>query len=264
MDELKIKSNYKKNYIITAKLFLLHVFIFHFNTLVGFFVMQPVRDSVKPNVTKGFVFGTNLVFFQNNAIVYMIVIYAIHDRLSLVQVFLESLKNDCEVTEKEVVRKLRRISVFIDKIGDTLDTMKICYTILIFIAINYFTFYTILSIYGSISFAFIHSSYLDFAFCCVTLVWEFYYAPFFFWIFMFSSLIQREAKEIQLTVSKIAVKWRNKKICRRANLINMQLSHRRLLIECALFLVNWKFFFTFIGICFSYLVIIIQFELKDI
>lgn len=265
MQKMKINANHKKAFVIAASLFFFQLLLFLSNSFFGFLILRPVRSKLSPNVTKGTVFGISALLFQNSAVVYMITLYAIYYRLCLANEFLAKLNNDKKISEKDVVKKVKNISAFIDKICDTLELMKICYSIKLIAYALHFLFYNILCIYGWICYFFRgQSSYFDLVHCSLTFFWEIYYAPFFIWVFLFSDLIQQEGRRLIMVLNRISQNGRSIRIEKRITLTIMQINNRQYLIECGIFVINWKFLFVFMGICFSYLLIIMQFEFNGV
>ena len=268
MQELKINVNHKKVLTVTILTFTFYIVLFCLTTTFSYYYTSPIREeiSIDNNEIRGIFFILTVLLFQNNAIVYMITLYIIYTRLSLICGFLEKLSTNHETSFEEVVGKLKSIAKFVDRISDTLDLMKVCYTIRISVHVVHFTFNTVLSVYGFISyFLKSQSTYMDFAFGCITLQWEIYYAPFFIWVFIFSNLIQRKGKRISMKMLQVlSKKNRSRTINKRTRLINMQLHHRRILIECGVFVVDWKLFSLVVSSALSYLLIIVQFEFKNV
>lgn len=269
MQHLGIEANHKEVVILTISIFSFYYVCFVITSVFCFFFTAPIQDQMGDNHFRATLFIISVIFYQNSAIVYMIFIHLIHLRLSLVRKLIQNLINDQKLTTEELLAKLKTIAIFIDRVGDTLDEMKICYTVKLAVYIFYFLFYTVLSIYGYISyFCNSKSSFTDLNYSGLIVSWEFYYAPFFIWIFIFSTRVKLESQAISMLSQKLLLKKSQKdsslKIGRRLKFITMQLFHRQLLIECGVFTVDWKLLFFIIGSIFSYLLIIIQFELKDI
>lgn len=126
--------------------------------------------------------------------------------------------------------------------------MKICYTVLLVGFMVHFTFDSVLCIYGIISYLYNRQPKpLDFIFCSTTIIWQIYIILFFVWIFIFSNLIAREGKRIEMAGHRIAGRLCNKQVNKRVILISMQFHHRRPLIECGIYNIDWKLLFFIIG-----------------
>ena len=264
MQRLKIKVNNKKVFMIVTGVFASYFISNILFVILSYLVMEPASRQIVTNFLSGTFYAINVVLSQNNASAYMMITYLIYSRLLLVRKFLESVCINQRMAEKETVKNIRKVCVFVDKIGDTLDWMKISYTIMLIGYIAHFTFYSVLSIYGFLSYGYnIDRSYLDLVFSSITMLWNIYYAPFFIWIFIFSNRIEQEAKLIEMSAHRISDKRRSMKITRIVNLISMQFYHRRLTIECGVYVIDYKLLFLLISSIFSYLLIIIQFEFKN-
>jgi 7tm Chemosensory receptor len=213
------------------------------------------------NVLK-IMFTYNSLAYQSYTIIYMIIIYLIYSRLSFITDFLKTMKYDSK--KDHVLKELKVVADLIDEVCDALKSIKFCYTINTVIYTLHYSFYTILSIYGVISFLLRrNASEFDRKYVLLNLTWNAFYAPFAIWVFLMSNWIKKSGKIIEIEIHRVLSKVRHdEKIHKKAQLIFMQLYHRRPIISCGVFTIDWYFLFHLIGLSFSYLVIIIQFELK--
>lgn len=217
---------------------------------------------------KGFLYAINIITYLTYSVGYMLLLYLIYSRLCLINKFVRKIAdNDCEKNEAKIVDDLKRARILIDTVCDYLEVVKKCYTISNIVNIIQYSFFAILGIYGLISyFAQPNSIISDLAYSLLTIVWIAYYTPFVAWVFVVANLIIKEGKRTEVLVQRIMCKKQRKhsKIHKKVQIILMQLHHRRPVIECGVFIIDWKFLFYTLGVCFSYLVIIIQFEFKNV
>lgn len=232
---------------------------------VSFLVSRTYADlNSATNVTSA-VYFLNVVAYQNYAIGFMLTIYKIRLLLSDVCQLLETgEKHSTGTTNQEMLDDLKDFAVMIDKICDCLERLKIGYTVNTVGFLMHFSFFTILNVYSVLSyFLKANVGIHDMHHCILTTSWEIYYAPFVVWTFVISNLIISEGKRIGIIIRKLCYKSQHKeKFQKRASILLLQLHHRPPLVSCGVFVIDWKLLFQLIGACFSYLVIIIQFEFK--
>lgn len=268
MLQLRLDGGNRKILTLMISMFISYNLLFLSNMFTFRILILPIKDEIAAStndIFKPLMFTLNILFFQGYIVMYMMIIYLTYSRLSLIRRYFETFINDRKSAPKEVVESLMRISVFMDRICDTLDLMKICYTTGLVFYLTHFTFQSVISIYGFISYYFAsHSGYYDLGNSSVTMTWEIFYAPAFFWIFIFANLIKKEGKKLSKLTRTILLNKYHEKINKRMKLMNMQLLHREMHIESAFYVIDWKLLFFIIGEVFSYLVIVVQFEFKSI
>lgn len=137
MTELKINGNYLRLFIIASSVFTFYLLLL-FTIL---FFLSPIFKKFGFGLADhvGFLVALNTLTSQNNLIVYMLVIYTIYHRLSLLNINVQKLESDQLKSDSEVVTDLKKIAGIIDKICGTLDILKISYSISNFIYVIHFT-----------------------------------------------------------------------------------------------------------------------------
>lgn len=212
------------------------------------------------------ILSVNSVTYQSFVIVQMLIIYLVYLRLVAIDDFLKQPEANGKVLNTEIIlNKVKIAAILVDKICDALEAIKVCYTMNNIYYILSYSFYTIFFVYGVASYCFaINSSRMELTFTLMSLVWNTYYAPFIIWLFVFGNRITKAGKNIEDQLQIILVRnFKETAVCKKTTLVFMQISHRRPIITCGIFNIDWYFLFCVIGICFSYVVIIVQFELKS-
>lgn len=247
--------------------FVTYTILFLIVLFLNGFIIEISRKEFEKEWTfsgfNGLVLAFNTFAFTNNAIVYMLILYIIYNRLTLINEYLKKLqKSECQ--SRDITKSFKDVATFVDRVCDCLGSLKVCFTIKIVTYLIHFAFFVILGTYGIISyFLQQNSTRLDLAHSLITLTWEIYYAPVVIWIYIFTNAIKRQGKEIEINIQKLLYKNRqNIKVYKNSSFVSMQLHHRRPIIECGVFVLDWNLLLYSITACFSYLVIIIQFELN--
>lgn len=259
MSDLHIDLKPQHLFIATVSLFAGYLAWFLLNMSAFHYISLPVQHNMHFNIFDGVLFAINSLSYQNYLVGYMVCIYTIYFRLFHIRKYIEHsepIKNNLE-------QDLKGVASLVDKICDSLDCLKVCYTINTVIYLSHFAFYSIIATYGFISyFSKTNRSSLELTLSLMTLCWHSYYAPFVIWMFLLASWIKKEGKMIEVFIQKLLHKTPSQKVKthKRAEFIFMQLHHRRPLISCGVFVIDWHLLFYFMGICFSYLVIVIQFD----
>jgi hypothetical protein len=80
-------------------------------------------------------------------------------------------------------------------------------------------------------------------------------------MFLYAKWIQEEEEGVESFLQKLLNNSdHGLKAHRALHSLSMQMEHRRALIDCSMFVIDWKLLFYGFCACASYLVIIIQFE----
>lgn len=167
----------------------------------------------------------------------------------------ENMKNFDELSIKSLSRQS---SIIYDALCDVCDEFSKFYAIFVII---YFTALIIFTVYCNfICFVLIQSpSYHLFFFLCYFLLWLFICMPFILWTLTFSSLIATEGRKTADILYKV-VEYKKLLNSRRiSENFHLQIMHRQPKISCGLYDINWKSFFVFACLVFSFSIILIQF-----
>lgn len=228
-------------------------------------VLRETMVAVSSEDLVGIFFTFNAVAYQNYCSIHICIIYVVYLRLSLISNFLNTVgKNQQNFSVEDILKKLKVCAELVDKVCDTLESIKFCYTVNTVNYILHYSFYTIISLYSIVSYTFrTNATRSDLIYVLLNISWNIYFAPFFICLFLLSNCIKKLGKKIESQIHKILSESRHElKVYKRANMILMQLSHERPLVSCGVFVIDWYLLFFFMDLCFSYLVIAVQFEWK--
>lgn len=266
MELLRINHRLHQLFCVAASVFLIYSILLILNVVSNAFIVSSIVDRIKMDELTGLLFGFHILCIQHYFIGYMLIIYVIYFRMKLIRKFLEKLGNERErLSVEQMITNLKSVMIFIDRIGDTIESVKFGYTINAVAYVAYFSFFTILTVHGFLSYFFQpNSTDLDLVYSILSSCWEIYYSPVFIWIFFFANQLRKECMKIQVSTQKLFFKTHQQelKVHKIAEFFLMQLHHRLPIISCGVFSIYWNFLFYLIATFFSYLIIIIQFEFQ--
>lgn len=264
MTLLKISGHYKKLFLIALILNAFYAVLLVFVLTSIYSLAVPMSNGTSLPLFKIALSAINIFTFQKQAIVYMMILFSFYFRLKLLNHLLRECQNG-HSTLQDIITNLKGVRYLIDMICDNMESTKTCFTVTAVICILHFSFLTILLVYGIITFWFSdESSPTEIIHILHSVIWEIFYAPMVIWVLVTGNLIKHEGAKIEVNIQTILYKnQHDEKSFKLAELISMQLQHRRPTIECGIFVIDWKLLFFLLSLCFSYLVIIIQFEVKN-
>ena len=232
-------------------------------SLVGFnmLISQLVAENFDVDTTRGIIYLFNIVTYQNYLLVYIMTINFTNLQLEKVNEFLTDSQKCRTCNIKKMYQNLRAVADIVDRICDTLDSVKFCNTINTVTFIFFTSFYVILGIFANVSYVIrVNPNRNELFFALLVSSWIYYFSPFFIAIFFITSKIKSGGLEMESQLHNLPAKA--PELNQKLELILMQLEHRQPKISCGIFVIDWYFLFSCMSGVLSYLVIIVQFELK--
>lgn len=255
----------------SQKLFIVMLLLFSvkfLNFCIFFFANSYFLAKLKIHMEIGKFLGSLLaacaVSYQIYECINMFTIYWIYLRLSLVSDSLREMENNQGKRGQNVAKEFKKMFIIVDKICDALESIKLCHSISIVAFIVHYVLFSVFTFYGIVSYFFRRTSTeVDLIFNFLSLVVNLLFAPFCIWMFLMSNWIKKRGNEIENRIHKTLHENRLEvKVYKRAEIIFMQLRHRRPIVSCGVFIIDWHLLLYLMNLCFTYLVIIVQFELK--
>lgn len=240
-------------------------FIITFISILNSFALKQIEDSFNVTVFDFAAQGINSITYINYESFCLMTIFVVYFRLNQVRKFLSfEFENQNNFREKNLLKALKSVADVVDKLCDAVESIKFCHTINLVDYTLHYLMLVIFSVYGASSYVFRQNSTKnDKIFALMTLTWTALYTPFIIFLFLISNMIKGITKSIENTIQSILNKRNlDLKTRKTAQLLFLQLHHRRPLISCGFFVIDWYLLFYLIGIGYSYLVIITQFEWK--
>jgi hypothetical protein len=204
----------------------------------------------------------NAITHWNFQVVYFVILLVIYFRLRIVKDFLATIFEQHQSSEY-LGRKFKSVGCILDSICDALESIKFCYTIN---TVNYtlqFVFMLTLSIYSVISYAcHFDSTQMDWIYMLIIVAWTSVFTPLAISLFAITIAIKKQAKAVGEQIhSVLQEKTSSLIVQKKAELLFLQLEHRQIFVSCGYFEVGWFLLFHLFGMIYSYVLIIIQFEL---
>lgn len=244
--------------------FIVNIILFLLFQFLSGCLAWPLRENIKIKPIQAAILFSNVFLYENNILAYIMMLFVIYHRLTTLT---ESIKYLCRENQEYSSKDMKFSLIFLDKVCDTLDMLKTCYTIDSIVYLTHFAFHLTFTAYGIISYSFRNDvTYIDFTFVFLTIIWQIYHVPFVFSILIFSYLISKRGKEVETILNNITLKsfHRNIKFHAMTQTMSLQLYHRQPVIDYGVFEINWKLVFGALVSSISYLVIIVQFELINV
>jgi hypothetical protein len=204
------------------------------------------------------------MMYQNFFIGFILTIYAVYVFLDAIDDRLNTiLEQSTQMHENELMYSLKCIRIIVDKICDVLEDIKLGYSINTIGFMMYFVTFCIFCIYGTISYFLPPgTNQAELVFLALIFMWTLYNSFFFVAIILISCWIIKKVQIVEAKFHKLLLKYKaSSKICMSINTSSMQLFHRSPIYSTGLYVIDWKFLFSVFASSFTYVIIIIQFEI---
>lgn len=263
--ENRLQSKVHSLFIVGKVLIYGYALLFTFSFLSSVFIILANETAVEKNRIGQMAVSLDTFAYQNYFAGFLYLLYYIDMFLATIVEHLdELLKVEGKMKENDVIETLKVVRILFDKISDTMENLQRCYLINTIVFMIYFTFSTIFAIFGVITNFLIDSLTRNYV-SVMLIIWTFYNFPFVIGTFFYSSRIKREGRKLHAVCFKFLYQFgsnSNLKVCKSVQTLSLQVHHRRPLLSCGLFVVDWYFLFHIIGLIFSFLLIFIQFEIQ--
>uniref|UniRef100_A0A3F2ZDJ7 Gustatory receptor n=1 Tax=Lutzomyia longipalpis TaxID=7200 RepID=A0A3F2ZDJ7_LUTLO len=180
-------------------------------------------------------------------------------RFVIIPSIIENIDKSSEVTIDPEDQVIRKFAIIHDRLNSIIRETNTCFSFQIMMnMISWFiyTIYGTFNFYRLILINFKGYELLGYA----NMMWIVYHAMYLSAVVIFSSLIKAEGKKTSILLHQaINLEW-NSKIVREMRIFSQQLGHRQPIVTCGLFPFDWSLFYSSIGLCVTYLTIMIQLD----
>lgn len=204
-------------------------------------------EQIEMDAFEGIFAAINIAAYLSYQIAHMLIIVAVFTRV----------KNLNEILTRKIidVKTLGKIQL---KLFDTANLINFCFSFDLLNFFLQFVFFLIFFFFDIFHFLTTDSTLKDWIFVAISVGYLQFYFWFGAWVILHAGLLSNEVGEMEnLVQSKVTSKNDQKRFI----LLTMQLQHSKIYASSGLFEVNWNFLFIMIGSVFSYIIILIQFDL---
>ena len=263
MKVLQIDSQPMTLFLVTTMIYVWYITLFAFFGLVSSMAFDGLRNNLKNDDIGTAILCLSTLAYQFYCVGSFVVLFAVYQRLKLINQYLEKLSRFRMMREKEILKNLRTVAIFVDKICEALESIKRTFAVNTVIFLFQLVGFAISCYYSLICYFLIpKADAFDLAFVVMVWLWTMFYSPFVFLVFLLGPLINREGIKFETNIQNLLYKNDDRRIYKTAQLIHLQLLHRKPEVSCGVFKIDLKLFFYFTVFNFSYVIILVQFEFQ--
>uniref|UniRef100_A0A3F2ZDJ3 Gustatory receptor n=1 Tax=Lutzomyia longipalpis TaxID=7200 RepID=A0A3F2ZDJ3_LUTLO len=264
MRKIGIEIDYRSHYTFIM-LFLVATLVHSVAVVAITYVIMmpyPIEGRSSESVEGIFSYITSTVSFTIFSGQMLLALVAIYSRFRLLnkqfrEIFIK--RSITEIHHDDSVELIRNFASNHDHLIDIICQTNLCFSFQIMMnMISWFiyTIYGTFNFYRLILINFKGYELLGYA----NMMWIVYHAMYLSAVVIFSSLIKAEGKKTSILLHQaINLEW-NSKIVREMRIFSQQLGHRQPIVTCGLFPFDWSLFYSSIGLCVTYLTIMIQLD----
>lgn len=250
--------NHKKHQIVSTVLpisYLLYfILILYLNTIL----IEDITFNNEVDKLSGFMYLFSAVSYLSYCIMHMLVTSLIYTRLSLVN---ECLRLCIKTKDSDHLLIVRKIRILYMKVAETVELFNFCFTFNVIVYFMQFLFFMILNLFRI--YHFLTSSVFlieELNMVILGYVSMLYYFWAWLWLVLFSSWIESEGNKTSILLQTLTFSYNDLKTLEAVKLAKLQMSHKKVVISCGLFEINWSFLTIMFGSVISYFIILIQFN----
>lgn len=252
-----MKINHKRHYIVSIVIPVSYILYLVLAMYLNVVLIEDLSFNNEVDNLSGFMYIFCTVSYLSYCTMHMLLTSLIYTRISLMNECLRvSINSGCD--HLLIVRKIRILHI---KVIETIELFNFCFT---FNAIIYFLQYMFYMIFNFFRLFHLLTSSIfliaELHMMILGYVWNFYYFWAALWLVLFSSWIECEGNKTLILLQTLTFCYNDPKTLEAVKLAKLQMSHKKVVISCGLFEINWSFLTIMFGSVISYLIILIQFN----
>lgn len=257
-----IEINHKLHHVGSIVLPVCYAIAFVFLSYLSTVLIEDFSNNDQVDNLSSFMYVYGAISYLSYCIMHMLVTSLIYTRLAMVNECLKMSINSKDTDHLMIVRKIRILHM---KMVETVELYNFCFTFNTIFYNMQFMFFLIINLFRLFHF-FTSSTFLieDLNMMILTYTFNFYYFSGVLWLVLFSSWIESEGNYTLILLQTFTLSYNDSKTLQAVKLAKLQMSHKKVVISCGLFEINWNFLTTMIGSIISYLIILIQFNSSQI
>jgi hypothetical protein len=255
LKENGILVNYNRHYKVAIAISLSYYSVLLFSVTLDNYLYQKYLPDLIIDKLDGIFALINIAAYLSYQLTHMLLIGTVYFRLKFIKEIVVS-----KGSEISTIQSIQKIFVRLHK---TVNDINSCFALNL---INFFFQFLVFNIFFYFSLyhyvATKNSSPKEFVFIIILFGYLQYYFWFAAWVIFFSGLMNAEIENITEAIRIQEMNnFENLKLMKNLNIFSMLVNHCKIYITTGLFNADWPFLFVMIGANFSYLIILVQFDI---
>lgn len=253
-----MEINHKKHYIVSIAVTVGYILYLIFLLFLNVILIEDITFNNEVDELSSFMYIFSAVTYLGYCITHMLLTSLIFTRMSLIN---ECLRLSIITKESDHLLIVRKIRILHIKVAETVELFNFYFTFNVIIYFLQYMFYMLFNLFRL--FHFLTSPIFligELHMMILGYVWNFYYFWAALWLVLFSSWIESEGNNTLILLQTLTFSYNDPKTLAAVKLAKLQMSHKKVVISCGLFEINWSFLAIIFGSVISYLIILIQFN----
>lgn len=255
-----VATNHQKHYKVCLFLTLLNLILY----VIVAYCVQIAIGLINVQRQRSYfhlIFLINYFSYMALNVSYVLMALAVYSRLRRINLNLQQHIKDFVTVNDEICRLINMTARLYDTICDITELINSYFSFNMLLNCLQYTFVIIFFSFGIFHhFVDENSNNNQLLYAFVTFSWVLYFSMSVMFIITISSWIKNKSELTVQLFHNITILRNHKSVIRNVELATLQISHRKPLISCELFNIDWTLTLSILGTTISYVVILIQFN----